>query len=386
MSEEELRYIYANPTGTRIFTPIYNEYKKYFFNQVLEHTPLKTVFTEYRETGVYERYMLNLAQFSAAKNAAEAAIMQTELFAPGGKLKSFQRFKKDIADLDIVHIENEVHMRVEYETCRRNVISGTQWARMEENADLYPYWIWEGVLDRRERPEHVAMEGKVFRIGDPYGDKMFPPSGWNCRCRGVPIDDMYLQEKHFRPSTPAEAKKLMEENVPANFRYNAAKQGPLPNDHSYFQVLPNANAANANMFGLGSLEDGKKHLLTLAGKGLAYVVELVHGWRRDHHVDNRHNIVFQNKATYTNVRLTETAIHDISKYPGGMDQLPAAIQHPTEIWSQWDDVQDQRVVLRTYIKMGSTPYVVTTRDGKVDNAFAISKQQVDNFRKGVILY
>lgn len=381
--EDELQYVYTNPEGRMIFTPVYKKYQKYFFDQVLDNSNLKMAFGEFRDTGVYERYMQNIAQFSAAKNMAETRLMQSELF-DGHKIKSFDKFHKDVAD--IVQVQQETWLRVEYETCRRNVVAGSAFATMQDNVEAFPYWIWEGRMDKRERPDHVAMEGKVFRIGDPNGDKCFPPADWNCRCRGVPIDDMYLQEKNFKVSTPAEAKRLMEENVAENFRYNPAIQGPMPKEHSYFDVFPNANHGDADTFGLENLGGPSRHAATLAGKRLQYIIEMVHDWRRDYHVDNRHNLVFQNKATFANVRLTDATITEIAKYPMGMEQLPKAIEHPTEIWGTWEDTSAQMVVLRTYILVGKTNYVVNTRDGKVVNAFAASSRQVNKLRKGVILY
>jgi hypothetical protein len=43
---------------------------------------------------------------------------------------------------------------------------------------------WRGVLDNRERPEHVAMEGETVGIDEPYSNGEIVPgsSSFNCRC------------------------------------------------------------------------------------------------------------------------------------------------------------------------------------------------------------
>lgn len=46
---------------------------------------------------------------------------------------------------------------------------------------------WSGVLDDRERPEHVAMEGEVAPIDSPYSNGEMNPgeSTYNCRCLSI---------------------------------------------------------------------------------------------------------------------------------------------------------------------------------------------------------
>lgn len=349
---------------------------------MLENTGIQVAFEEFRDTGIYERYMLNTAQFSAAKSFSEAKIMQSEVF-DGQRLKSFQEFSKDVNE--IVDIQQQTWLRVEYDTCRKNAIAGSRWAQMMEGAALYPYWVWRGRMDKRERPEHVEMEGKVFRKGDPAGDKCFPPADWNCRCEGEDVDDLYLEENKVQPATPDEARELLDQHVAENFRYNPAQQGPLPNEHSYFDLFDNANMGSAKLFGLDDPEKLRALRDQFAGNNLRYIMEMVSDWRRKYHVDSKHNIVFQNKATWTNVRLGDTAVHEIAKHSRLMENLPATIQHPTEIWSSWEDPGSQRVVLRNYIKMGKSCYVVQTRDGRVTNAFAIARTNVKKYRRGVIV-
>jgi SPP1 gp7 family putative phage head morphogenesis protein len=41
---------------------------------------------------------------------------------------------------------------------------------------------WSGVLDDRERPEHVAMEGETVPVGEAFSNGLLYPSEPNCRC------------------------------------------------------------------------------------------------------------------------------------------------------------------------------------------------------------
>lgn len=47
-------------------------------------------------------------------------------------------------------------------------------------------YVWRGILDARERPEHVAREGKVFSWAKPPDDG-HPGEPINCRCTAEPV-------------------------------------------------------------------------------------------------------------------------------------------------------------------------------------------------------
>lgn len=47
-------------------------------------------------------------------------------------------------------------------------------------------YTWRGVLDERERPEHVAREGETFKWSDPPPDG-HPGEAIQCRCSAAPI-------------------------------------------------------------------------------------------------------------------------------------------------------------------------------------------------------
>jgi uncharacterized protein with gpF-like domain len=42
-------------------------------------------------------------------------------------------------------------------------------------------------MDSRTRPAHRVMHGRVFRYDDAAWSVAYPPCGWRCRCRAVPM-------------------------------------------------------------------------------------------------------------------------------------------------------------------------------------------------------
>lgn len=45
-----------------------------------------------------------------------------------------------------------------------------------------PYWRYDAVGDKRTRPAHQTIDGKVYPADDPIWDTWYPPNGFQCRC------------------------------------------------------------------------------------------------------------------------------------------------------------------------------------------------------------
>lgn len=50
-----------------------------------------------------------------------------------------------------------------------------------------PYWLYSAILDARTRPEHRALDGKVFDKRDASARRHLPPNGFNCRCVAIEL-------------------------------------------------------------------------------------------------------------------------------------------------------------------------------------------------------
>ena len=207
-------------------------------SEVIANTTIKATFAEFGSTQWFEKYMQNVYQFACAKdNALTSALLQDEVF----KVSSFNEFKESASQ--IVDTFNDVWLRVESDTCKRSAVMGQQWQKMEQSKDIYPYWIYRGEMDDVERAEHEALEGLVFKIGDPEGDSCFPPLSFNCRCHAEEVDSDYLKEND---KSVSKGEDYLTENDPETgkpyvseeFRFNPGKQ-ILPNDGGYFDVSRN---------------------------------------------------------------------------------------------------------------------------------------------------
>ena len=70
-----------------------------------------------------------------------------------------------------------------YQTNMQSAYMAGRQAEMLKSVKTHPYWQYIAVMDGGTRPSHAALNGKVFRWDDPIWQHIFPPNGYNCRCR-----------------------------------------------------------------------------------------------------------------------------------------------------------------------------------------------------------
>lgn len=58
---------------------------------------------------------------------------------------------------------------------------------MLQATDTHPFWRYVSIMDGKTRPTHRALHGRVMRADDPAWNTIFPPCGFNCRCRVSPM-------------------------------------------------------------------------------------------------------------------------------------------------------------------------------------------------------
>lgn len=48
-----------------------------------------------------------------------------------------------------------------------------------------PFVMYSAILDKRTRPQHAALHGRVFRRDDPMWSSIAPKNGYRCRCTAI---------------------------------------------------------------------------------------------------------------------------------------------------------------------------------------------------------
>ena len=74
------------------------------------------------------------------------------------------------------------------ETQRQMARGVAEWQSWQENKDDFPYIIYHANNDGWVRPSHKALDGKVFRVDDPFLQTHMPGEwDYNCRCWGEQV-------------------------------------------------------------------------------------------------------------------------------------------------------------------------------------------------------
>lgn len=74
-------------------------------------------------------------------------------------------------------------LRTVFQTNLQSSYMAGRYKAQLENADRRPYWQYVAILDNRTRPRHRALNGRIFRYDDAAWGVLYPPNGYNCRCR-----------------------------------------------------------------------------------------------------------------------------------------------------------------------------------------------------------
>ncbi|WP_104565840.1 phage minor head protein [Ralstonia mannitolilytica] len=82
-----------------------------------------------------------------------------------------------------------------YRTNVQSALMAARYKQMLANVQFRPYWMYVAVMDGRTRPSHAALNGRVFRYDDPIWRYLYPPNGYNCRCRVVALSERDMKRR-----------------------------------------------------------------------------------------------------------------------------------------------------------------------------------------------
>lgn len=93
----------------------------------------------------------------------------------------------------VVEYGTPSRLRLIYEQNLQTAYMAGRYRSMRASVGTHPYWQYTAVMDSRTRPAHRVMHGRLFRYDDEAWTVAYPPCGWNCRCRAVPLSDYDLK-------------------------------------------------------------------------------------------------------------------------------------------------------------------------------------------------
>lgn len=91
-----------------------------------------------------------------------------------------------------------------YQTNLQSAYMAGRAEAIAQTSSAFPYMMYVAVMDSRTRPSHAALNGKIWRKDDPIWLVIFPPNGFNCRCRTRPLTEGMMKREGLEPSPPPE--------------------------------------------------------------------------------------------------------------------------------------------------------------------------------------
>ena len=105
--------------------------------------------------------------------------------------------------------------------------SAGRYKRQTETIQARPWWQYSAVLDGATRLRHRELHGKVFRADDPIWDTIYPPNGFNCRCRVRALSERQVKARGVEVLSGEDAEGFVPD---PGWDYNPANtlSGPEP--------------------------------------------------------------------------------------------------------------------------------------------------------------
>lgn len=98
---------------------------------------------------------------------------------------------------EVIQLGSVRRLRTIYQTNLQTAYMAGRWNGMVANAQERPYWMYIAINDSKTRPEHAALDGRVFRWDDPIWQSIHPPNGWGCRCRVRALTEKQVAQKEL---------------------------------------------------------------------------------------------------------------------------------------------------------------------------------------------
>ena len=97
--------------------------------------------------------------------------------AEGQTLRDFQKWAKT-QDWQLP----KHRLETIYRNAAQTAYQAGHWRDFEENAKESPYLMYDAINDSRVRPSHLALDGIIKPVGDPFWLTHSTPMGHRCRC------------------------------------------------------------------------------------------------------------------------------------------------------------------------------------------------------------
>ncbi|WP_165064480.1 phage minor head protein [Desulfovibrio sp. ZJ200] len=132
-------------------------------------------------TGLYQQDLVKLVS-----DGIEAALANGE---------TLPQFRERI--LAAIQTQGWHGHRVEniFRTNMQSAYAAGRYKKMQAVKNSRPYWQYMAVMDKRVRPSHAILHGKVYPAEHEFWDSHYPPNGFRCRCGVVTLSERQVKKQ-----------------------------------------------------------------------------------------------------------------------------------------------------------------------------------------------
>lgn len=110
---------------------------------------------------------------------------------------SEENIDTDTGEITTRQLGNPARLNTIYRTNTQAAYMSARHESMLANAENRPYWRYVAVMDAKTRPSHARLHNRVFHYLDPIWQYIFPPNGFNCRCRVEALTEREVKEDGY---------------------------------------------------------------------------------------------------------------------------------------------------------------------------------------------
>ena len=140
---------------------------------------------EYYSLDLTSRQYASTVSYLAGLDQIESVLSSAyKVLESGGTFADFQKLVEESGiELSEAHLDNVFRTNIQ------NAYARGKWSHQQQNKDKRPYLEYFAINDKRTRPSHLALDGVIRHIDDPFWQKYYPNNGFRCRCTTTAITE-----------------------------------------------------------------------------------------------------------------------------------------------------------------------------------------------------
>lgn len=134
-------------------------------------------------TGLYRQDLVNLVS-----DALQKALEDGE---------TLEDFKKRIADVITKQGWKDYRVETIFRANMQSAYAAGRYRKMQAVKQSRPYWQYLAIMDKRTRPSHAILHGKVYPADHEFWQTNYPPNGFRCRCGVATLSERQVKAQNL---------------------------------------------------------------------------------------------------------------------------------------------------------------------------------------------